>query len=77
MRKLAIALSVLAAVAFAGGVAWKAEATTWKSGTLNLPSAAKNQSPVEQTACYGWGRFCPPGYRWGCGPYKCKCRPCF
>ena len=77
MRKLAIALGVSAVVLLAGGVAWKAEATSLKSGTLNLSSAAKNQSPVEQTACYGWGRFCPPGYTWRCGPYKCKCRPCF
>jgi hypothetical protein len=25
-------------VLFAGGLAWKADATTWRSGTLNLPS---------------------------------------
>ena len=54
MRKLAIALGVTAAVLFAGGVAWKADATTWTSGTLNLPSAAKNYSPIETTACRGW-----------------------
>lgn len=39
MRKFAIALGIMAAVLFAG-VAWKADATTWRSGTLNLPSAA-------------------------------------
>ena len=33
MRKLAIALGVAAAVLFAGGVAWKADAMTWRSGT--------------------------------------------
>jgi hypothetical protein len=48
MRKFAIALGIMAAVLFAG-VAWKADATTWRSGTLNLPSAAKNYSPVENT----------------------------
>lgn len=53
MRKFAIALGMTAAVLFAG-VAWKADATTWRSGTLNLPSAAKNYSPIENTACYGW-----------------------
>ena len=58
MRKFAIALGIMAAVLFAG-VAWKAEATTWRSGTLNLPSVAKNYSPVGNTACYGWGRHCP------------------
>jgi len=55
MRKLALALGVSAAVLFAGGIAWKADATTWRSGTLNLPSAAKNYSPIEKTACGGWG----------------------
>jgi hypothetical protein len=59
MRKFAIALGITAAVLFAG-VAWKVDATTWRSGTLNLPSAAKNYSPIENTACYGWGRHCPP-----------------
>ena len=61
MRKFAIALGIMAAVLFAG-VAWKADATTWRSGTLNLPSAAKNYSPVENTACYGWARHCPPWF---------------
>jgi hypothetical protein len=76
MRKLAIALGVTAAVLFAGGVAWKADATTWRSGTLNLPSAAKNYSPIEKTGCYGWGRHCPPGFHWWCGPMRCWCRSC-
>jgi len=75
MRKFAIALGIMAAVLFAG-VAWKADATTWRSGTLNLPSAAKNYSPVENTACYGWGRHCPPGFHWFCGPRRCWCERC-
>ena len=75
MRTLAIALGV-AAMLFAGSLEWKADATPLKFGTYNLPSAAKNYSAVEQTACYGWGRYCPPGYVWRCGPYRCKCRPC-
>jgi hypothetical protein len=37
MRKLAIALGVSAAMLVAGGIAWKADATTWRSGTLTLP----------------------------------------
>jgi hypothetical protein len=75
MRKLAIALGVSAAMLVAGGLAWKADATTWRSGTLNLPGVTKNYSPVEQVACVGWGR-CPPGFRWRCGPWRCACRPC-
>jgi hypothetical protein len=47
----------------AGGIAWKAEATTWRSGTLNLPGVTKNYSPIEKAGCWGWGR-CPPGFRW-------------
>ena len=62
MRKLAIALGLSAAVLLAGGIAWKADATTWRSGTLNLPGVAKNYSPIEKAACFGWGRHCPPGF---------------
>ena len=75
MRKLAIALGVAAAVALAGGVAaWKADAATW-SGTLNLPSATKNFSPIEKVGCFRRGR-CPIGWFWACGPWKCKCVRC-
>ena len=45
-------------------------ATSLKSGTVNVPGMAKNYSPVEQTACHGWGPMCPPGFTWRCGPYK-------
>lgn len=75
MRKLAVALGVAAAVLLAGGVAWKAEATSWKSATVNLPTAAKNYSPIEKTACRGWGRYCPPGFVWRCR-WRCRCVPC-
>jgi hypothetical protein len=46
--KLAIALGVTAAMLLAGSCAWKADATTLSSGTVNLPSATKNYSPVEK-----------------------------
>jgi hypothetical protein len=75
MRKLAIAVGVSAAMLVAGGIAWKADATTWRSGTVNLPGVTKNYSPIEQVGCYGWGR-CPPGFKWRCGPYRCRCLPC-
>jgi hypothetical protein len=55
MRKLAIALGVSAAMLVAGGIAWKADATTWRSGTLTLPGVTKNYSPIEQVGCYGVG----------------------
>src|SRR5262245_61243021 len=68
MSKLVVALGVSAAVLLAGGGAWKADATTWRPGTLNLPGVTKNYSPIEKAACYGWGRHCPPGFTWRCGP---------
>ncbi len=64
MRKLTIALGVMAAVSLAGGAVMQADASAWKAGTFNLPSAAKNYSPIEKTACYGWGKYCPLGFHW-------------
>jgi hypothetical protein len=64
MRKLTVALGVTAALLVAGAFTWKADATTWQSGTLALPDAVKNYSPIEKTACNGWGPHCPPGYTW-------------
>src|SRR5262245_48974112 len=76
MRELAVALGVSLAVLLAGGIAWKADATTWRWGTLNLPGLTKNYSPIEKAACFGWGRHCPPRFTWRCGPSRCWCRPC-
>jgi hypothetical protein len=76
MRKLAIAIGVSVTMLLAGGMAWKADAMTWRSGTWNLPAAAKNYSPVETTACYGWGPYCPPGRHRVCGPWRCWCARC-
>ena len=75
MRKLAIAVGVSAAMLVAGGIAWKADATTLRSGTVNLPGVAKNYSPIEQVGCCGWGR-CPPGLHMALQSYRCWCRPC-
>lgn len=77
MRKIAITLSVAAAVLFAGAIAFKADATSLRSGTSGLPAATKNFSPLQETACRGWGPMCPPGWVWRCGPNKCKCRRCW
>lgn len=75
MRKLAIGLTAVAVLVLAGAVAWKADATPWRTGTADLPTATKNYSPVQKAACGGWGRWCPPGYVWQCRP-RCRCRPC-
>jgi hypothetical protein len=45
MQKLAVALGLSAAVLLAGGLAWNADAASWRSGTLNLPGLVKNYSP--------------------------------
>lgn len=75
MRKVLIALAISSAVIGAGMFAWKAEATTG-TAAATLGATAKNYSPVQKVACVGWGRHCPPGFRWTCGPYRCWCRPC-
>ena len=75
MRKLAIALGVTAAVLLAGSLSLKADATTLSSGTVNLPSAAKNYSPVEKAGCFRVGR-CGLGWHRVCGPLRCWCVPC-
>jgi hypothetical protein len=75
MRKLAIALGMAAVVVIAGSLAWKADATTLSSGAVQLPSAAKNYSPVEKAGCRvrGW---CGWGWHKVCGPLRCWCVPC-
>lgn len=75
MRKVLIALAISAAVIGAGMFAWNAEATT-STAAATLGAMGKNYSPVKKAACYGWGRHCPPGFRWRCGPYRCWCAPC-
>jgi len=67
MRKLAIGVAVMAVVIGAGLFAWQAEATT-STAAANLGATAKNYSPVKEIACRGWGRHCPPGFIWRCGP---------
>lgn len=76
MRKLAITFGVSAAVLAFGGLAWQADAASWRSGTLSLPSATKNFSPIERAACRGPGRWCPTGWVMRCGPWRCRCVPC-
>ena len=75
MRKLTITIAAAAAVIGAGLFAWNAEATTG-TAAATLGATAKNYSPVQKAACHGWGRHCPPGFRWTCGPYRCWCPPC-
>jgi len=80
MTKLALALSVTAAVALAS-LAWNAQAASVSRSASLLPHA-HNYSAVEQTGCVFGGRHCRAGFKWVCGPYaapmgqRCRCAPC-
>jgi hypothetical protein len=78
MRKLAVALTAAAAILFAGTLAWKAEAETWR-GAKDIANTAQNFTPIQQAACGGWGPHCRPGRQWVCGPYgrRCWCARCW
>jgi hypothetical protein len=65
MRKLAVALTVVAVTILAGSFVWKAEATT-PGGDPGIPTTARDFSPVVKTAC-GPQRpddRCGPGKHW-------------
>jgi hypothetical protein len=80
MQKLVITIIAAAAIVFAGALTWKADAQTSVAAAI-MGSANKNftpveKAPLEQAACRGWGRHCPPGKVWTCGPRGCWCRWC-
>ena len=75
MRNLAIPLVAAFALLTAALPASQASAQTSRSN-MSVKAAARNYTPVEKTACQGWGPWCPPGYVRACGPFGCFCRPC-
>lgn len=75
MRKAAIMFGAAAALLLVGSFAFEADATTG-AGTLGLPAAAKNFSPVNQVACKMAGPTCPVGYTRVCRMWKCWCARC-
>jgi len=75
MRKLTMTLTVAAFVL--GSMALTVNAQTQQTGAAGVHGLAQNATPiVKQAACRGWGRHCPPGRHWVCGPYHCWCRWC-
>ncbi|MDR3420460.1 MAG: hypothetical protein P4L80_04335 [Xanthobacteraceae bacterium] len=72
MAKLAITLTAVALLL--GSAAWSAQAQTQGAGNIN--AQAQNATIIHKAACFGFGRWCPPGMRRVCGPYRCWCRPC-
>jgi hypothetical protein len=76
MRKLTVTLAAAALVL--GSMALSASAQTQQSGANSLHSLAQNATPItKQAACRGWGRWCPPGWVRRCGPWRCRCVPCW
>ena len=74
MRKLTIALA--AATLALGAMALPATAQTQQPGAASLHAQARNATPIHEAACRGFGRHCPPGSHWVCGPMRCWCAPC-
>ena len=74
MRTTVLTLVATAAILLSGASAWNAQAETWR-GAADISSAAKNFTPIEKAACFGWGR-CAPGFHQVCGPRRCWCARC-
>jgi hypothetical protein len=72
MRKVTMTLA--AALFVLGSVAVAANAQT--QGAASIQAQAQNATIIHKAACFGFGRWCPPGMRRVCGPYRCWCRPC-
>ena len=71
MRKITM---TLAAAVFVLGSMALASAQTQAPGASNIQAQA--QTSVHKAACFGWGRWCPPGRHRVCGPYRCWCAWC-
>jgi len=74
MRRLTMTLAAAALVL--GSMALSADAQTQQRGAASLNAQAQNATPIRQAACRGYGRHCPPGFHWVCGPGRCWCAPC-
>lgn len=75
MRKIAIVLGAAFALLLAGSLGFQADATVG-SGTLGLPMASKDYSPIDRVSCRFAGPLCPVGYTRICRPWKCWCARC-
>jgi hypothetical protein len=72
MKKITMALA--AGLFVLGSMALNANAQTQGANALN--AQAQNATIVHKAACFGFGRWCPPGRHRVCGPYRCWCAPC-
>jgi hypothetical protein len=69
-----ITMTFAAALFVLGTLAIPADAQT--QGASNLNAQAQNATIIHKAACFGWGRWCPPGRHRVCGPYRCWCAVC-
>jgi hypothetical protein len=72
MRK--ITMTAAAALFVLGTMGAAVNAQTQGAGSLN--AQAQSATIIHKAACFGWGRWCPPGRHRVCGPYRCWCAPC-
>lgn len=75
MRKLAMIVTAAALLLATSAIA--ANAQTQNPGAAGLHAQAQNATLFRQAACQGWGAYCRPGWTRVCGPYGCRCRPCY
>ena len=77
MRKWLFVIAALSAVLMVGSPAMQASAQM-SPALAAIKGATRNFTPVEKAACFGWGRYCRPGFHRVCGPRgrRCWCAPC-
>ena len=69
MKRIAIALMLLAGSTWAANAAW--------SGAASLGAAARDAAPITRVACdYSPQAYCPFGSYLACRGYQCWCAPC-
>jgi hypothetical protein len=74
MRKITLTLG--AALFVLGSMALSVNAQTQAPGAASLNAQAHNATITHKAACFGFGRWCGPGFHRVCGPYRCWCAPC-
>jgi hypothetical protein len=72
MRKLSITLAAAALALSMTALTVNAQS----QGASTLNAQVQNATIIHKAACFGFGRWCPPGMTRVCGPYRCWCRPC-
>jgi hypothetical protein len=73
-----LATLIIAAAALLATSAIAANAQIQSPGAARLHAQIQNATPLaKEAACRGFGPHCPPGTTRRCGPYGCRCVPCY